>query len=80
MLKATLTQTVINPGDSAYPSNRWCKSGHDAEAFLVLDGILQPMRFFRVTGEALPTEHHGLYCEKCMILANTLAKNPQKLG
>ena len=80
MKSATLNQIVINPGDPLYPRNRWCKSGHEADAVVILDGQPQPMRFFKVTGEVLAKEHHGLYCEKCMITANLMAKNPTKLG
>ena len=80
MRQSTLTQLVINPGDPSYPRNRWCKSGHEADLTVILNGQMQPMRFFKVGGPALPVEHHGIYCEKCMITANMMAKNPNKLG
>lgn len=76
----SLTQKVLSPDDPQYPRNRWCKSGHEADTVTIIDGQLQSMRFFLVTGSVLPIGHHGVYCEKCMITANLMAKTPHKLG
>jgi hypothetical protein len=80
VLKANLSQTLIVQGDLLYPTNRWCKAGHLADSSIIVDGKSITMRFFKVVGDALAKEHHGIYCEKCMITANMMAKTPNKLG
>lgn len=54
----------------AYPSDRWCKSGHTAP---------QDVRFFSVSGDTLAATRSGLYCELCLKVANK-HKALQKIG
>lgn len=73
-LKATMTQSEVpllvkdrqgnlveNPD---YPMDGQCKSGH-----VVPIGT----RFFLVSGSVVPEEVAGLYCEPCLIVANTIS-------
>ena len=59
MSTPTLTQRMLNEP----PTDRWCKSGHKAQI-----GV----RFFAVSGQSLPQERWGNYCEDCLIAANKL--------
>lgn len=70
-LKPTLTQREItayyksgklNPH---FPHDGQCKSGHRAPP---------NMRFFHVSGSALPKKHWGIYCEACLKVANKIVQ------
>jgi hypothetical protein len=42
------------------------------------DGRQQLMRFIHVSGEAIDPRYQGIYCEKCLVLANKMAKSKRK--
>jgi len=66
---STLSMRQVDEGEPGFPEDRACKGGHLAE-----DGV----RFFMVSGDLLPAEHEGAYCEECLAKANKLAAAQKK--
>lgn len=67
--RATLTFREVHPDDTAYPLGGRCKSGHLAPP---------STRFFMLSGQVLPRERWGVYCEHCLKVAHAL-HNKQKV-
>ena len=58
------------------PPNRWCDSGHVAAEQFARGGpgdVLQPTRFFRVSGNVNGENIDKIICEPCCVIVNFLA-------
>jgi len=73
-----LTFTVLRPDQE--PSGRECKSGHIAPLKFASEGKVLPNRFLQVSGVALDSRRHGVYCEECVAVASRMADQKRKTG
>jgi hypothetical protein len=55
------TKSDLTIKSVASPATYWCKSGHKAR---------EDAEFFRISGDTLPKEKWGEYCEDCLAAAN----------
>jgi len=63
------------------PPNRWCDCGHIAPEQFARGGpddVLQPTRFFRVTGKVAGQDIDRVICEPCCVIVNFLAARKKK--
>lgn len=74
-----VTFRMLNPDE--YPPNGECLGcGIANDLYKEIDGTVRPMRFFMVSGTTLPKQHWGIYCERCMEIANATGKEMKKIN
>ena len=73
-----LNLSVVRP--DLEPSGRWCKAGHVAALKWATGGQVLPNRFLQVSGPALDSRQHGVYCEECVSVAFKMSKKQKELG
>ena len=63
-----------------HPLDAWCKAGHYAPETWVHPetGKEMPRTFYAVSGDCLDEEDVGVYCGRCVALAQLIAKLVKK--